>query len=87
METEGIKNIVKEHYNLDISGMEKIKNVYKIAANSRNYCLKVIKYDLGHFIFIINAIKHLQKNGFKSTPEIILDKYGKEYIELGTYLA
>lgn len=87
MEIEEIKNTVKEHYSLNISGMEKIKNVYKINANSMNYCLKVIKYDLGHFIFIINAIKHLQKKGFKSTPEIIWDKYGREYIELGTYLA
>ncbi|MBC8059044.1 MAG: CotS family spore coat protein [Clostridiaceae bacterium] len=87
MEIEEIKNIVKEHYNLDIISMEKIKNVYKISANSMNYCLKVIKYDLGHFIFIISAIKHLQKNNFKSTPEIISDKYGKAYIEVGSYLA
>ena len=87
MEIEEIEDIVNEHYNLHISGMEKIKNVYKIKANSMNYCLKVIKYDLGHFIFIISAIKHLQRNGFKSTPEIIMDKYGKEYIELGTNLA
>ena len=87
MGIEEIKNIVKEHYNLNITGMLKIKNVYKINAGSRNYCLKVIKYDFGHFIFIINAIKHLQKNGFESTPELILDKHGKEYIELGTHLA
>ena len=87
MEIEEIKKIVKEHYDLNIDEVQKIKNVYKIRANSMNYCLKVIKYELGHFLFIINAIKHLQNNGFKSTPEIILDKYGNEYIKLGPNLA
>ena len=87
MEIEEVKKIVGDRYSLNISGMEKIKNVYKIEANSINYCLKVIKYDLGHFIFIINAIKHLQKSGFKSIPEIIPDRDGKEYIELGGFLA
>ena len=79
MEIEEIKKIVKEHYDLNIDEVQKIKNVYKIRANSMNYCLKVIKYDFGHFLFIINAIKHLQKNGFENIPVIISDKHGKEY--------
>lgn len=78
-----VQKTVQNAYNLDIQFMEKIKNVYKIHAEDKQYCLKVIKYDFGHFLFILSAIKHLQGKGFKSIPEIIKTEERRDYISLG----
>ena len=76
--------IVKNNYEIPIYTAIKIKNVYKLEGyNGEVYCLKVIHYEYGHFLFILEAIKHLIKNGFKNILEIITTKDGKDYINYG----
>jgi len=82
LEIEELKEIVQNNYSFRINYIEKIKNVYKIEAESNMYCLKIINYEFKHFLFIIGVIKHLQENGFQNIPEIIITNYGKEYITL-----
>lgn len=77
-----VKELVENNYNLHIEYIQKIKNVYKISNDYNNFCLKVINYDFGHFLFIISAIKYLKKNDFKNTPEILNTQCGQEYIQL-----
>lgn len=86
MDIRQVQNVVEQTYELKVNSIEKIKNVYKVHTEDNQYCLKVIKYNFGHFLFIISAIKHLQNNKFKSIPEIIKTKDGLEYINLyGNY--
>lgn len=87
MNTEDVKEIVHREYNFKIKDIEKIKNVYKINTLTKNFCLKVIKYDFKHFFFILSAIKHLQENQFQKIPEIIKTKSGSDYIKVGAYYA
>lgn len=78
-----VRKAVQEAYGLKVNFIEKIKNVYKIYTLDSQFCLKIIRYDIGHFLFIISAIKHLQNNGFKNIPEIIKTQDGMEYIRIG----
>ena len=82
MGIQEVKEIVKNNYSLRIDEIEKIKNVYRIETRDNIYCLKVVNYELGHFLFIIGAIKHLQNNEFKSVPKIIETTDQREYIKL-----
>lgn len=82
MQIDNIREIVKNNYNIDICEIEKVKNVYKIQTNQKELCLKVIKYELPHFLFILGAIKHLQYNEFEKIPEIIKTKDLLDYIKL-----
>lgn len=77
-----VRKSVQDTYGLQIEYIEKIKNVYKISCGNKQYCLKVIRYDLGHFLFILSAIKHLQNNKFKHIPRIIKTKDGMDYINI-----
>jgi len=77
-----VKKYVEDAYDLHIEFIEKVKSIYKVHTKYNKYCLKVINYDFGHFLFIISAIKHLQNKNFKSIPEIIKTKQGKDYIEI-----
>jgi CotS family spore coat protein len=77
-----VRECVEDNYDIHVEYIEKIKNVYKIDNGSRCFCLKVINYDFGHFLFIILAIKHLQKSGFKNIPKIIHTKFKKSYIKV-----
>lgn len=78
--------ILENNYNLDIQNIEKVKNAYKVKTIENEYCLKVIKYEYAHFLFIVNAIKHLQGNGFNKIPEIIKTMNGEDYIQVdGNY--
>jgi len=79
---EQIRKTIEKNYNIKVKAAEKIKNVYKINTAHGDYCLKVIKYNIEHFLFILGAIKHLQNNGFNSTPIIIRNLEGMEYIKL-----
>ena len=74
-----IKNYIETNYNLNVEGIEKVKNSYKIITKGDGYCLKVIKYDLPHFYFILSAMKHLQKNGFSNIPKFIKNRDGNDY--------
>jgi CotS family spore coat protein len=80
-----IREVVQNNYNFNIYDIEKIKNVYKIKTLEKELCLKVIKYDLPHFLFILGAIKHLQNNGFEKIPEIIKTKDLQDYIKLENF--
>lgn len=84
---EQIRKTIREEYSLEVEAIEKIKNVYKITTEKDKYCLKVIKYELNHFLFIISAIKHLQNNHFEKTPDIIMNNCSRDYISLGNKYA
>lgn len=84
MNEEQIRNTIERNYNINVLTIEKIKNVYKISTLQGNYCLKVVKYEIQHFLFILGAIKHLQNNGFNSIPEIISNKAGIDHIKLAS---
>lgn len=86
MDIYKIKALIENNYDIHIKSIEKIKNVYKVKTRYKNYCLKVIKYDFGHFLFIISAIEHLQNNEFEYIPEIIKTKCNSDYINIeGNY--
>lgn len=78
-----IKKSLNCNYGIDTEEVQKIKNVYKIFTKSSNYCLKIIPYDYGHFLFIVSAIEHLIKNEFQCIPKIIATKDKKNYIKIG----
>lgn len=82
MDTEDIKKQLEKNYDIKVQSLERTKNVYKIRANDRFYCLKRISYCLNHFLFILAAMKHLQKNEFESIPEIIKTKNNLDFIEV-----
>ncbi|WBW98438.1 CotS family spore coat protein [Oceanirhabdus sp. W0125-5] len=77
-----VQNSIEVAYGFNIESIKKIKNVYRIKVKGRYYCFKVIKYKFGHFLFILSAMKHLQKNGFEYIPKFIKSVKGEEYIEL-----
>jgi CotS family spore coat protein len=77
-----IKELVRRKYGITPIYAEKIKNVYRIETDDNIYCLKIIKYEFEHFLFIVGAIKHLQKNEFQYVPEIIKTIEGLDYITL-----
>lgn len=81
MNVDKVKKLVEQSYSLNVELIEKIKSIYKIQTKNRDYCLKFVKYDFGHFLFIISAIKHLQKNNFRYTPEIIKTENGIDYVK------
>lgn len=80
MDIDELKSIVEKGYGINISSVEKVKNVYKIKTLNEEYCLKVIKYNFPHFYFILSAIKHLQNKGFETVPDIIPRVDGCDYI-------
>jgi len=81
LNTGEIQNLIEEAYGLSIECMKKIKNVYRINVRGKYYCFKVIKYNFGHFLFILATMKHLQKNSFEFIPKFIKTLNGGEYIE------
>lgn len=83
MKLKEITGLVEENYAAKVDDIEKIKSAYKIKCGSDSFCLKIVKYDLGHFLFILSAMKHLQHNGFESIPEIMKTTGGGDYIMMG----
>lgn len=82
-----IKSFIEENYNLNVIGIDKVKNSYKIMTLTGTYCLKTIKYEFSHFYFILSAIKHLKKNGFTDIPDFILNNNKREFASLnGKYV-
>lgn len=82
VEKETVKSNIQKFYGLYPDEIEKVKNVCKIRCKDKFFCLKVIKYEYGHFIFIISAIKHLQSKGFETIPAFIKTLSGNDYIEI-----
>ena len=74
MDTINISRVIEKNYDIDIDYIEQVKNAYKIDAKDRGYCVKVIGYQFPHFYFILSAMKHLQKKGFKTIPAILKTK-------------
>ncbi|MGN0026634.1 MAG: CotS family spore coat protein [Clostridium sp.] len=87
MEISYIKNEIQDKYLIEIETIEKVKNSYKIKTKDGDYGIKVIKYQYPHFYFILSAINHLKRRGFKKIPEIINTKDNLEYIVLGNNFA
>lgn len=85
MDLEILKVLIEKEYGISVLEVQKIKGIYKIRGTSGIYCLKRIKYDFPHFIFIKEAMSHLQKNGFNNIPTFIKTLSGGEYISLGEY--
>lgn len=83
MNVSEVIRVVEDNYDINITSIEKIKNVYKIISKSNKaYALKIIKYDFNHFLFIISCMKHLESNKFDKIPSIILNNKNKEYIKI-----
>lgn len=82
MDTTDIGKVIENNYDIDISYIEQVKNAYKIDAKDRGYCVKVIGYQFPHFYFILSAMKHLQKRGFKTIPSILKTKTNMDFIKL-----
>lgn len=76
-----MSEILKKEYNILVTSIEKIKSVYRVEAGKQIYCLKVVKYELPHFLFILRAMKHLDSNGFEYVPNIIRTTRGMDYIK------
>ena len=87
MDIINISRVIENNYNIDINYIEQIKNAYKIDAKDRGYCVKVIGYQFPHFYFILSAMKHLQKKGFKTIPAILKTKNNMDFIKLGDKFA
>lgn len=82
-----ILQIVKQEYNIEAKAIEKVKGAYRIEAKDKIYCLKIVKYELSHFLFILAAINHLNNNGFKYAPKVFNTVNGKEYIAIDGFFA
>lgn len=82
-----VTKLVNFNYDVNVVNVIKIKNVYRLECKEGDFCLKVIHYELGHFLFILEAIKHLIKNGFTNVAEIICSKTGSEYISFEEHYA
>lgn len=82
-----IARTVKINYGINVTGVEKVKNVFKITSGNENYCLKIIKYEEGHFLYILGAMEHLKEAGFKGILDIIRTKSGAKYIKMNTCFA
>lgn len=84
MDIAFVKKITEERYGINVVSIEKIKNVYMICDEKKKYCLKVIKYELPHFLFILGIINHLHNSEFDAVPPILETKDRKQYIDLDT---
>ena len=81
MKVEETILLVNEQYEINISSATRIKNVYKLEGDKKDYCLKLVSYEYGHFLFILGVIKHLVNMGFNNTLKLIQTKSGKDYIK------
>lgn len=77
---EKVKLILEENYDIEISEIEKIKNVYKLKTNRGLLCFKLSRYKEYLVEFIINSIEHVKENGFDNVLPPILTKDNKKYI-------
>ena len=83
MDNSYIKNEVESNYLLDIYKIKNFRNSYKLESDKGVYGIKIVKYTFSHFHFILSAINHLNKKGFKKIPKILNTKDDFEYIKVG----
>lgn len=79
---ENIKEFVEANYDFIVNDVKQIKNAYKINTNEGYKCLKVSKYDIGQFKFIMEAIRYLIKNGYRSVLHPYITRNGEDFIKL-----
>ncbi|MGL5414183.1 MAG: CotS family spore coat protein [Clostridium sp.] len=80
MKLDTLKNLIEEEYEIKVRKLEKVKNTYKVYGEEGEFCLKVVKYDVPHFKFILQGIKHLEGRGFEGVLNIIETKNKKRFI-------
>lgn len=78
---EKVKLILEESYNIKISEIEKIKNVYKLKTDKGLKCFKVSRYKDYLVKFIIDSIEHVKKKGFLNVVEPIPSINNEKYIK------
>jgi len=81
---EDVMRLIEENYGIEVEGIEKIKNVYKVKTKEGYKCLKASKYDFGQFQFIIACIKYLLDKGFEAVLPFCSARNGKSFIEFNT---
>lgn len=81
---ENIRSLVEANYNFIVNDIEKIKNAYKINTNEGYKCLKLSKYDVGQFKFIMEAIGYLVKNGCEAVLHPYSTRNGEDFIKFNT---
>ncbi|HEY5562005.1 MAG TPA: CotS family spore coat protein [Clostridiaceae bacterium] len=82
-----LKRNIEENYNIEVLDIIKVKSSYRVETKNKNYCLKVIKYNFSHFLFIIGAIKHLVNKQCEGIINIIPTVTGRDYIRVDVYYA
>ncbi|KRQ87032.1 Spore coat protein S [Caloramator mitchellensis] len=81
-----ISKILKNHYNLVPTEIEKVRSVYRITTDKGKYCLKEFKHNDKKAIIGFYLTKHLQENGFNGIAEYYKTKSDLECIkEHGRY--
>ncbi|WP_426348871.1 CotS family spore coat protein [Alloiococcus sp. CFN-8] len=78
-----VTELLEANYRLRIYSAIKEKNIYKVYSEEGCYCFKLIRYKYSHFKFIISAIEHLERRGFKELVPIIPTVKGERYIAFG----
>lgn len=87
MEIQEVKSAIEDNYGVSVDNIEKVKNVFKIQSGKKTLCLKIIKYEYEHFLFIISAMKHLQEAGFQTIPAFIKTISQNDYIKIDNLYA
>ncbi|MCX7883849.1 MAG: CotS family spore coat protein [Caloramator sp.] len=75
-----ITKILKQ-YSIIAESIEKIKSVYKIKYNDKNYCLKKLKHGNKKILKILSFIEYLKSNSFENMVSFVSVREGKEYIK------
>lgn len=79
---DNIKEIIEKNYNIDVIEVDKFKNAYRVKTSDGYKCFKISKYDENQFIFIMNAIKHLELNGCKNILPAFPKIDGSSFLKL-----
>ncbi|CDF57221.1 CotS family spore coat protein [Thermobrachium celere] len=73
---------VEKAYGFNVESYEKIKNIYKLITDRGIYCLKVSKYDLKQYNFIISAMNYLIDKGYEHILPIYKTIEGENYLAI-----
>ncbi|GIW48730.1 MAG: spore coat protein [Caloramator sp.] len=73
---------VEKAYGFKILSYEKIKNIYKLNTDKGLYCLKISKYDLKQYNFILSVMMYLINKGYEHILPIYKTKDGELFISL-----
>lgn len=79
-EYEYISNILNE-YSIVPENIEKIRSVYKVTSQGKNYCLKKLKHGNRKALKGMLLVNYLKQNGFDNFAEYIQTKDGKDCVK------